>query len=197
MTGQEYPTREQAAAEVKRVTQAFGGPAMDEFMNDPPTRKQYAIADAVLALFPQPTPSEVEVEGSFFAVADLPDILARHMRALDDAHRREKQHWIEQHEQPLTPEQRRERMCRCTPEPVLPATETPSIADMAPGTTFTACWRGHETPDQFVRLNDGVRCIAPGRWYSGIATEVRYTADRIEQSTIRDVTPPPAPGGKQ
>jgi hypothetical protein len=44
------PTREQIAAEIKRVTHAWSGPSMDEFINDPPTRKQYAMADAVLAL---------------------------------------------------------------------------------------------------------------------------------------------------
>jgi len=47
------PTREQVAAEVKRVTHAWSGPAMDEFINDPPTAKQLAIADAVLKLFPE------------------------------------------------------------------------------------------------------------------------------------------------
>lgn len=45
------PTRDEVAAEVKRVTHAWSGPSMDEFRNDPPTRKHYAIADAVLALF--------------------------------------------------------------------------------------------------------------------------------------------------
>ncbi|MDR6574326.1 hypothetical protein J2X60_002985 [Curtobacterium sp. 320] len=44
-------------------------------------------------------PTEVEVEGSLFPVADLPDILRRHMQALDAAARREKQHWIDHHEQ--------------------------------------------------------------------------------------------------
>lgn len=99
----------------------------------------YRSADAVLALFPQPTPSEVEVEGSFFAVADLPDVLARHMRALDGAHRREKQHWIDQHEQPA-PSAEAAR-CDCgAPLAVCrtvfgPPAEPVSIADMAPGTT--------------------------------------------------------------
>ncbi len=51
------PTRDEVAAEVKRVTHAWSGPSMDEFISDPPTRKQYAIADAVLALLSQPTPT--------------------------------------------------------------------------------------------------------------------------------------------
>lgn len=45
-------------------------------------------------------PTEVEIEGSLFPVAGLPDILRRHMQALNDAARREKQHWIDHHEQP-------------------------------------------------------------------------------------------------
>ena len=46
----DLPTRDEVAAEVKRVTHAWSGPSMDEFLNDPPNRKQLAIADAVLAL---------------------------------------------------------------------------------------------------------------------------------------------------
>jgi hypothetical protein len=83
-----------------------------------PTREQrqvfYDYADGKIstettlarlcALFSQQYPSEVLVEGSYFRTADLPDILGRHMHALDEAGRREKQHWIEHHEpSPSTP----------------------------------------------------------------------------------------------
>lgn len=131
-------------------------------------------ADAVLALFPQPGPNEVEVEGSFFAVADLPDSLARHVRALDDAHRREKQHWIDQHEQPLTPDQRRARMCPCTLEPVPPA-EPVSIADMAPGTA--------------------VKDVRGVIWYRGTGSWVAangpgWPLEPVAPVVVLDVTPP-------
>lgn len=41
--------REALAVIVKRVAQKFGGPSMAEFENDPPIRKHYATAEAVLA----------------------------------------------------------------------------------------------------------------------------------------------------
>lgn len=37
---------------------------------------------------------EVEVEGAWFRKSDLPDVLARYMRELDAAHRREKEHAV-------------------------------------------------------------------------------------------------------
>ena len=40
---------EVVAQTVKRVKVAFGGPHMQEFANDPPTAKDYAIARAALA----------------------------------------------------------------------------------------------------------------------------------------------------
>jgi len=94
--------------------------------------------------------------------------------------------------QPLTPEQRQERMCGCTLEPVLPPAEPVSIADMAPGTH--AYIEG--------RFGDDGVCHAhtpgqtnysawPGRCY-------RPRADRVhfDPSTIRDVTPPAATPGE-
>jgi hypothetical protein len=143
--------------------------------------RMVAVARAALLQQPPQHPAEVEVEGSFFARDDLPDILARHMRALDDAHRREKQNWIEQHEQPTrTPSAEHDRRCasRTTMLPVDPpraaacdcgATAKPvSVADMAPGTTWD------ERIKAVVRL-DGLSVVDP--------------------STIRDVTPPPAEDG--
>lgn len=41
--------REALAAIVKQVSQKFGGPSMAEFANDPPIRKHYAVAEAILA----------------------------------------------------------------------------------------------------------------------------------------------------
>jgi hypothetical protein len=183
---------------------------------------QERITDAVLALIPQPTPSEVEVEGSFFAVADLPDILARHMRALDDAHRREKQHWIEQHEQltsSAAPTYHVECLDGCGAyshrlQPLEWATreasrhmrdhnghranvaedrdqpaEPVSIADMAPGTTFTATFRDTERRALFVKVGGKTAWPIIDIVSGALAT---YAADAVDPSTIRDVTPPPA-----
>lgn len=44
------PTREQIAEILKASSLKWGGPSLKEFENDPPTRKHYAQADAVLAL---------------------------------------------------------------------------------------------------------------------------------------------------
>lgn len=41
--------REALAAIVKQVSQKFGGPSMTEFANDPPIRKHYATADAIIS----------------------------------------------------------------------------------------------------------------------------------------------------
>lgn len=67
-------------------------------------------ADDQLVRIERPVPTtdaphgeEVEIEGSFFPVADLPHILGAHIRALDDAGQREKQHWIDHHEHPSLP----------------------------------------------------------------------------------------------
>jgi hypothetical protein len=115
------------------------------------------------ALLSQPTPTEVEVEGSFFAVADLPATLARHMRALDEANRREKQHWIEHH------------------EPSTPAAAPPSTADMPIGTTFT------RTGDQWTVTKAGA--FSGRAMVKSPEATIRYL-DEIDPSTIRDVTPP-------
>jgi hypothetical protein len=141
------PTREQIAAEVKRVTHAWGGPAMDEFKNDPPIRKHYAIADAVLALFPQPTPSSE------------PDA---------DKAETYRQGWVAGHAAPQV-------------TGVKGDAAPPSIADMAPGTTFRGEMVGHwvvlSTVDGHLNVRHSVEDIA-------------YVD--IDPSTIRDVTPPPA-----
>lgn len=51
------PTRDKVAAVVKRAGDAWTGPSMDEFRDDPPTRRHYAIADAVRALLSELTPT--------------------------------------------------------------------------------------------------------------------------------------------
>ncbi|MDR6691372.1 hypothetical protein J2X55_002284 [Microbacterium sp. 1154] len=57
--------REALAAIVKRTSQAFGGPSLAEFANDPPTRKHYATADAIRAAF------EVRPHGTVTDAADV------------------------------------------------------------------------------------------------------------------------------
>lgn len=49
------PTRETIAQMLHEVTIKWSGPAMAEFRDAPPTRKQYAMADAVIALFGKET----------------------------------------------------------------------------------------------------------------------------------------------
>lgn len=43
--------REALAVIVKTTAQKFGGPSLAEFANDPPIRKHYAVADAILREF--------------------------------------------------------------------------------------------------------------------------------------------------
>jgi hypothetical protein len=117
------------------------------------------------ALSPQPTPREVEVEGSFFAVADLPNVLARHVRALDAAHRREKQHWLDCQEQPN----------------VDPMT-------LPVGTTFSAVIEGGTQRSSFER----VESIGGGFTLHEASTGHYWNPAALDPSTIRDVTPPPA-----
>jgi hypothetical protein len=78
---------------------------------------------------------EVTIDGNVFPVADLPDLLARHMRALDDAHRREKQHLVEQHEQtptladdepPVRYDERGRAWFGCSMSPVVPPPSVPT-----------------------------------------------------------------------
>jgi hypothetical protein len=75
------------------------------------------------------------------------------------------------------------------PQPT-PSIEPVRISDMAPGTAFTGDWTRYGSDDQFVRLNDGVRCVTPGRSYSGTAMSILSASLDIDPSTIRDVTPP-------
>ncbi len=138
------PTRDEVAAEVKRVTHAWSGPSMDEFVNDPPTRKHYAIADAVLALLSQPAPT---------------------------AEPRDPDRWKKQAQEMLD-------------------AAPPSIADMVPGTTFTAEGEGvpgtlhrFEVRDVTTPLGDRyLRCLT----HEGRGARGSY----VDPSTIRDVTPP-------
>lgn len=44
-------TREALAVIVKKTEQKFGGPSLAEFANDPPIRKHYAVAEAILREF--------------------------------------------------------------------------------------------------------------------------------------------------
>ncbi|WIA96435.1 hypothetical protein [Curtobacterium sp. MCBA15_004] len=171
--------------------------------NAEPSRRMAARRE-VRALLSQPTPAEVEVEGSFFAVADLPAILARHMRALDEANRREKQHWIEQHEQPTPAAEPMSGLdakidalgLRDSDEPARPDSllfphakadrmlaEPPRIEDMAPGTLFWAkdgkgVWR------RLSKTNASVTSVVD------LSTGRHFPAIHIDPSTIRDVTPP-------
>ncbi|MBF4602818.1 hypothetical protein [Curtobacterium sp. VKM Ac-2884] len=61
----------------------------------------------------------------------------------------------------------------------------PRIADMVPGTTFTAAYgRDLSASTRWMRCTGPSRCVNVGG--------VRFDADAIDPSTIRDVTPPPA-----
>jgi hypothetical protein len=190
---------------------------------------------------------EVEVEGSFFAVDDLPDILARTMRALDEAHSREKEHALHREslaacadpavvealgiagvKAGLRPEEveqaaaayhrlrqldlldlKTEDVVRllggkpraaaesryptfrdelgpawagCSTTPNLPGGPQ-SIEAMAPGTTFTAAYgRDLSGTTRWMRCTGPSRCVNVGG--------VRFDANAIDPSTIRDVTPP-------
>jgi hypothetical protein len=163
---QQYPTREQIAEAIRNSDwDALGNWDAEPERIKEDYRKN---ADAVLALFPQPTPSAEQsaeydrVAAVYGAIDDLvvdqgADVAAEGVWAIRDA---------------------LDALIGWDQE--VCAAAKPSIADMAPGTTFTATTcDGHLA--LWVTLSDGNVMTGNGA--------VRDALD-IDPSTIRDVSPP-------
>jgi hypothetical protein len=185
---EQYPTREQIAkafSQVRSTTEALRHmPILEAGSGVPDVRFNLNVVtehfnaiftavdglDAVLALFPQPTPSADPMRDyavrQFLALATCPDDqsrLDRLAQALDVA-----------------------RSAGMVLEPTTPA-EPPSIADMAPGTTFWAQFRDTDRRALFVKI--GGTTAWPVMDVAAGALAV-YSASALDPSTIRNVNPP-------
>jgi hypothetical protein len=154
------PTREQIATAVRPVISRW---------YDTGGNLQERIADAVLALFSQPTPSAVPERT--YTAADVQEAFERGcIRGEQDADER---NWSRrQYEKMQAP---------------LPPAEPVSIADMAPGTTFTAGHPDTGRPANFERCDDEQH--APHTVFD-MGGGAFWKARAFDPSTIRDVTPP-------
>lgn len=159
------PTREQIDAAVGYVlfnVNNYPEAARTRIMGRDVSPLREKVADAVLALFPQPAPSA----GPRIDRVPVPRVWLE--RLMPMLHEHADAAMIETADRALDG-----TIARMIAEPV-------SIADMAPGTTFTAVFHGEQ--DRFFRCRDSL--ARAGRYL--------VSMDAIDPSTIRDVTPPPA-----
>lgn len=186
MTGQQYPTREQIA-EVRALIEKHQPEEWDEdwegggagvgcshcagfdsngSLGDAFPCEPRRDLEAVLALFPQPVPS-AEPKSTYTA-AQVQEAFERGcIRGEQDANER---NWSRRQYEKM--------------QASLPAVAPPSVADMAPGTTFTAVEAGERITFFVAKTFLGITA------YDQEAGE--YFPESIDPSTIRDVTPPPA-----
>lgn len=138
----------------------------------PPTREQ--IADAIEALrLEHPPWRRTPAIDAVLALFQQPTPSAEH-----DRHCASRTIML-----PVDPPRAAACDCGAAAEPV-------SIADMVPGTTFTA---RHVDPDECGGIDHRWFVIRPGARPLVISDEGQHwSGDSVDPSTIRDVTPPPA-----